>query len=57
MQTAHAVARDRLVASKTRSKKDYDRKAVQLTLKVGDKVVLFDERVRRGSLRSQGPNG
>jgi hypothetical protein len=47
-QIAHAVARDRLVEGKVRSKKDYDKRTVQLTLKVGDKVLLFDESVRRG---------
>jgi transposase InsO family protein len=45
MQAAHAIARDRLVESKTRSKQDYDRKVVQIALKVGDKVLLFDESV------------
>ena len=45
MQTAHAVARDRLVEGKLRSKRDYDKKTVQLTLKIGDKVLLFDESV------------
>jgi len=47
MQTAHAVARDRLVEGKVRSKRDYDKGTVQLTLKVGDKVLLFDESARR----------
>ena len=54
MQTAHAVARDRLVEGKERSKRDYDKKAVQLTLKVGDKVLLFDESVRRGRSKKLG---
>ena len=48
MQTAHAIARDRLVEGKVRSKRDYDKKAVPLTLKVGDRVLLYDESVRRG---------
>jgi len=48
MQTAHAIARDRLVESKTRSKQDYDRKTVQISLKAGDRVLLSDESVRRG---------
>lgn len=47
MQAAHAIARDRLLDSKTRSKQDYDRRAVQIALKVGDRV-LYDESVRRG---------
>jgi hypothetical protein len=37
-----------------RSKRDYDKKAVQLTLKVGDKVLLFDESVRRGRSKKLG---
>jgi hypothetical protein len=48
MQAAHAIARDRLLESKTRSKRDYDRKIVQIGVKVGDRVLLFDESVRRG---------
>jgi len=48
MQAAHAIVRDRLIESKTRSKRDYDRKIVQIAVKVGDKVLLFDESVRRG---------
>jgi transposase InsO family protein len=48
MQAAHAIARERLVDSKTRSKQDYDKKAVQIALKVGDRVLLYDESVRRG---------
>ena len=51
MQTAHAIARDRLTESKTRSKEDYDRKVVQIALQVGDRVLLFDESVRRGRSR------
>ena len=48
MQAAHAIARDRLVESKTISKLDYDTKTVQIAVKVGDRVLLFDESVRRG---------
>jgi hypothetical protein len=47
LQAAHAIARDRLVESKTRSKIDYDRKTVQIAVKAGDRV-LFHESVRRG---------
>jgi hypothetical protein len=48
MRAAHAIARDRLIESKTRSKIDYDRKIVQISVKVGDRILLFDESVRRG---------
>ena len=54
MQTAHAVARDRLLEGKVRSKRDYDKRTVQLTLKVGDKVLLIDESVRRGRSKKLG---
>jgi len=48
MQAAHAIARDRLIESKTRSNIDYDRKIVQIAVKMGDRVLRFDESVRRG---------
>ena len=48
MQAAHAIARGGLIESKIRSKIDYDRKIVQIAVKVGDRVLLFDESVRRG---------
>ena len=40
-----------LLQSKARSKLDYDKRAVRLALQVGDKVLLFDESVRRGRSR------
>ena len=46
-QAANAIARDRLVESRTRSKLDYDRKTVQIALKVGDRALLFGKSVRR----------
>ena len=51
LQSAHAVARESLLHSKVRSKVDFDKKAVPITLQVGDKVLLFDESVRRGRSR------
>jgi hypothetical protein len=48
LQAAHAIARDRLVESKTCSKHNYDRKPVEIALIVGGRVLLFDESVRRG---------
>ena len=48
MQVAHAVAQDKLIASKARSKADYDKKIVPIAVKEGDRVLLFDESVRRG---------
>jgi hypothetical protein len=54
VKTAHAVARDRLVEGKVRSKRDYDKGTVLLALKVGDKVLLYDESVRRGRSKKLG---
>ena len=48
IQAARAIARSRLLKSKSKSKLDYDGKTVQIALKVGDRVLLFDESVRRG---------
>jgi hypothetical protein len=51
LQLAHAIARKNLLQSKARSKLNYDKKAVRIALQVGDKVLLFDESVRRGRSR------
>lgn len=40
MQEAHAVARDRLLKSKEKSKQSYDRGVSQQNLSVGDKVYM-----------------
>ena len=48
LQSAHHVARERLINRKEKSKEYYDRDARETTLKVGDKVLLYDETVRRG---------
>ena len=48
LQSAHAIARESLLQSKEKSKLDYDKKAVHIAPHVGDKVLLFDESVRRG---------
>jgi hypothetical protein len=51
LQSAHAIARENLLQSKARSKLDYNKKTVSIALSVGDKVLLFDESVRRGRSR------
>jgi hypothetical protein len=51
LQSAHAIARENLLQSKARSKLDYDQKAVRIALQVGDRVLIFDESVRRGRSR------
>lgn len=48
LQTAHRLAKDSLMASKGRSKDHYDKNAEEKDFTVGDKVLLFDETVRRG---------
>jgi hypothetical protein len=48
LQTAHSVARERLVNAKMKSKEYYDKAARESTLRVGDRVLLYDETVRRG---------
>jgi len=51
MQTSHQQAYQNLIKSKNRSKGNYDEGTRTLKLHVGDKVLLFDETVRRGRSR------
>jgi len=51
MQTSHQQVYQNLIRSKNRSKKYYDEATRALKLQVGDKVLLFDETVRRGRSR------
>jgi len=51
MQTSHQQAYQNLIKSKNRSKQYYDEATRALKLHVGDKVLLFDETVRRGRSR------
>ena len=51
LQSAHAIARESLLHSKARSKLDFHKRTVPIALQVGDKVLLFDESVRRGRSR------
>jgi len=51
LQTAHQQAQQSLIKNKEKSKEYYDKTAGQSKLKVGDKVLLFDETVRRGKSR------
>ena len=47
MQTVHHHAHKSLTASKSNSKENYDMMSGEIKLQVGDKVLLFDETVRR----------
>ena len=51
MQTSHQPAYQNLNKSNNRSKEYYDEATRTLKLLVGDKVLLFDETVRRGRSR------
>jgi hypothetical protein len=54
MQSAHEIARERLIESKTKSRAHYDEGTGEVMFKVGDKVLLFDESVRRGRPKKLG---
>jgi len=54
LQTVHYQARQKLLASKEKSKDYYDRTTGKMKLRVGDKVLLYDETVRRGRSRKLG---
>jgi len=51
LQTVHHHAHRNLIASKGKSKEHYDKTSGETKLQVGDKVLLFDETVRRGRSR------
>jgi hypothetical protein len=51
LQTAHGVARENLINSKMKSKEQYDKHSISPSVRVGDKVLLYDETVRRGRSR------
>jgi hypothetical protein len=48
LQSAHQAARSKLITHKDRSKDYYDRKTEEMKIEIGDKVLLYDETVRRG---------
>jgi hypothetical protein len=50
-QTEHEVAKEKLLKTKQKSKEYYDRRAEKVELNIGDRVLLFDETVRRGRSR------
>ena len=51
LQTVHQQAHRNLIESKGKSKEHYDNTVGQTKLQVGNKVLLFDETVRRGRSR------
>jgi hypothetical protein len=52
LQTVHHHAHRNLIAGKGKSKEHYDKTSGETKLQVGDKVLLFDETVRRGRSRT-----
>ena len=55
MQSAHEVARQKLIASKAKSKEYYDKGSETFEIQIGQKVLLFDETVRRGRSKKPSP--
>ena len=51
LQTAHYIAKKNLIASKFRSKDHYDKRTEVMKIEVGEKVLLYDQTVRRGRYR------
>ena len=51
LHTSHQQAHQNLIRSKNKSKEHYDETARALEIQVGEKVLLFDETVRRGLSR------
>jgi hypothetical protein len=51
LQTAHDVAKQKLITAKQKSKEYFDIKSKEYQLGIGDKVLLYDETVRRGRWR------
>jgi transposase InsO family protein len=51
LQTAHLVARERLLHAKEKSKEHYDKTSKPFSFQAGEKVLLYDETVRRGRSR------
>jgi hypothetical protein len=48
LQSAHEVARQKLLTAKQKSKEHFDKKSKEFQITVGDKVLLHDETLRRG---------
>jgi hypothetical protein len=47
LQTAHRIARERLTDAKEKSKEHYDLDSKPISFHIGDRVLLYDETVRR----------
>jgi hypothetical protein len=55
LQSAHEIARQKLVTSKEKSKEYYDKVSERCEIQVEQKILLFDETVHRGSSKKSSP--
>ena len=55
LQSAHQLAKEILKKKKESSKSQYDKNTADKQFRVGDKVLLHDETVRRGRSKKLGP--
>jgi hypothetical protein len=51
LQTAHEVAKEKLLEAKQKSRRYYNQRAEKVKLNTGDRVLSFDETMRRGRCR------
>jgi hypothetical protein len=51
LQTAQQTAREWLIMARHKSKEYYDKHMEELSIKIGNKVLLYDETVQRGGSR------
>jgi hypothetical protein len=55
LQSSHEVAREKLLSGKIKSKEYYDKNSDRVEIKVGQKILLLDETVRRGRSKKLSP--
>jgi hypothetical protein len=55
LQSAHEVARQKLISSKEKSKEYYDKGSEPFEIQIGQEVLLFVETVRRGRSKKLSP--
>jgi len=48
LRATNRFAREHVKNEKTKAKIQYDKKAKEITFKVGDNVLIYDETLRRG---------
>ena len=55
LQSAHESARQKLISSKEKSNEYYDKGSELFEFQIGQRVLLFDETVRRGRSKKLSP--